>query len=114
MVTANRYAMRETVKQTIKSRIKSNLSLNNLYHSILNELDKVEKELELFIDSPNRLISEIGSYIFQNSGKKIRPALLLLCSKLFGYKGNENILMSALIETIHAASLIHDDISQST
>ena len=110
MVTANRHAMRETVKQTIKSRIKSNLSLNNLYHSILNDLDKVEKELELFIDSPNRLISEIGSYIFQNSGKKIRPALLLLCSKLFGYKGNENILMSALIETIHAASLIHDDI----
>jgi octaprenyl-diphosphate synthase len=102
--------MRETVKQTIKSRIKSNLSLNNLYHSILNDLDKVEEELELFIDSPNRLISEIGSYIFQNSGKKIRPALLLLCSKLFGYKGNENILMSALIETIHAASLIHDDI----
>ncbi len=102
--------MRETVKQTIKSRIKSNLSLNNLYHSILKDLDKVEKELELFIDSPNRLISEIGSYIFQNSGKKIRPALLLLCSKLFGYKGNENILMSALIETIHAASLIHDDI----
>jgi octaprenyl-diphosphate synthase len=102
--------MRETVKQTIKSRIKSNLSLNNLYYSILNDLDKVEKELELFIDSPNRLISEIGSYIFQNSGKKIRPALLLLSSKLFGYKGNENILMSALIETIHAASLIHDDI----
>jgi octaprenyl-diphosphate synthase len=110
MVTANRHAMRETVKQAIKSQIKSNLSLNNLYHSILNDLDKVEKELELFIDSPNRLISEIGSYIFQNSGKKIRPALLLLCSKLFGYKGNENILMSALIETIHAASLIHDDI----
>lgn len=110
MVTDSRHAKRKTVKQTIKSRITSNLSLNNLYHSILNDLDKVEKELELFIDSPNKLISEIGSYIFQNSGKKIRPALLLLCSKLFGYKGNENILMSALIETIHAASLIHDDI----
>jgi octaprenyl-diphosphate synthase len=106
--------MRETARQTIKSRVKSNLSLNNLYHNILNDLDKVEKELELFIDSPNRLISEIGSYIFQNSGKKIRPALLLLCSKLFGYKGNENILMSALIETIHAASLIHDDIIDNT
>jgi octaprenyl-diphosphate synthase len=102
--------MRETAKQTLKSRLKNNLSLNNLYHSILKDLDKVEKELELFIDSPNSLISEIGSYIFQNSGKKIRPALLLLCSKLFGYKGNENILMSALIETIHSASLIHDDI----
>lgn len=106
--------MRERAKQTIKSRIQSNLSLNNLYHSILKDLDKVDRKLKLFIDSPNRLISEIGSYIFQNSGKKIRPALLLLCSKLFGYKGDENILMSALIETIHAASLIHDDMIDSS
>jgi octaprenyl-diphosphate synthase len=106
----NSQTMKETPKQSVKSRVKSNLDLNNLYHSILKDLDKVEKELKLFTESPNRLISEIGSYLFQNSGKRIRPALLLLCSKLLGYQGNENIFMSALIETIHVASLIHDDI----
>ncbi len=102
--------MKETVKQSVKSRVKSNLSLNRLYRSILNDLDKVEEELKLFTDSPNKLVSEIASYLFQSTGKRIRPALLLLCSKMVGYKGDENILMSALVETIHAASLIHDDI----
>ncbi len=102
--------MKDTAKQSVKDRVKSNLNLNNLYHSILKDLDKVEKELQLFTESSNRLISEIGSYLFQNSGKRIRPALLLLCSKLLGYQGKENIFMSALIETIHVASLIHDDI----
>ena len=109
-MTANSQTMKETAKQSLKSRVKSNLNLNNLYRSILKDLDKVEKELKLFTESPNRIISEIGSYLFQNSGKRIRPALLLLCSKLLGYQGKENIFMSALIETIHVASLIHDDI----
>ena len=72
----NNQTMKETAKQSVKSRVKSNLDLNNLYHSILKDLDKVEKELRLFTESPNRLISEIGSYLFQNSGKRIRPALL--------------------------------------
>jgi octaprenyl-diphosphate synthase len=102
--------MSETARQSIKSRVKENLSLNNLYRAILKELDEVEEQLHLFCDSPNKLISEISGYLFENSGKRIRPALLLLCSRLLGYKGKENILMSALVETIHAASLIHDDI----
>lgn len=102
--------MNEIARQSIKSRVKENLSLNNLYRAILKELDEVEEQLHLLCQSPNKLISEISGYLFQNSGKRIRPALLLLCSKLFGYKGKENIFMSALVETIHAASLIHDDI----
>jgi len=102
--------MSETARQSIKSRVKENLRLNNLYRAILKDLDEVEEQLHLLCESPNKLISEISSYLFQNSGKRIRPALLLLCSKLLGYKGKEDIFMSALVETIHAASLIHDDI----
>lgn len=71
---------------------------------------KVEKELKRFCRAKNPLISEINSYLFKKSGKRIRPALLILCSKLYGYKGQEHIFMGALIEAIHTASLIHDDI----
>ncbi|MEW5901594.1 MAG: polyprenyl synthetase family protein, partial [Acidobacteriota bacterium] len=49
-------------------------------------------------------------YLFQKKGKRIRPALLILSSKLFNYAGDEHIQMAALIEFIHTASLIHDDI----
>lgn len=96
--------------ESVKSRVKKTMSLKNLYQSILKNLDEVEEEIKLFSSSDNQLISEISNYFFKNSGKRIRPALLLLCSKLLGYKGKGSILMSVLVETIHAASLIHDDI----
>jgi len=102
--------MNELGKISSKSQIKKIPGLTNLYNNILKELEEVEEKLKLFSRSPNKLVSEVSTYLFQKSGKRIRPALLLLCSKLLGYKGKENILLSALVETIHTASLIHDDI----
>lgn len=101
---------RSQAKKYIRDQLKKDISLKNLYKDIQQDLNQVEETLKLFSQSPNALISEIGSYLFQKAGKRIRPALLMLCSKMFGYKGKEHILMSALIETIHTASLIHDDI----
>ena len=102
--------MSELAGNSIKSRVEKSPSLRRLYNNIMKDLEEVELELRLFSRSPNKLISDISTYLFQTNGKRIRPALLLLCSKLFGYKGKEHILMSALVEAIHTASLIHDDI----
>ena len=93
---------------------KNSQSLKELYSDIQKDLNEVEKELRFFSRSSNKLIAEISTYLFQKSGKRIRPALLVLCSKLFGYKGKEHIHLSALVETIHTASLIHDDIIDSS
>lgn len=98
------------MKEPLYAPIKSDLPIRALYKDIRRDLDKVEENLKLFADSPNKLISEISGYLFQKAGKRIRPALLMICTKLLGYKGQEHILMSALVETIHTASLIHDDI----
>ncbi len=84
--------------------------LGDVYQVIAGELDKVEESLRFFSSSPNQLVAEISSYLFQKKGKRIRPALVLLSSKLFDYRGTEHILMAALVEFIHTASLIHDDI----
>jgi len=97
-------------KKYIRDQLKKDISLKNLYKDIQQDLTQVEETLKLFAQSSNALISEIGSYLFQKAGKRIRPALLVLCSKMLGYQGKEHVLMSALIETIHTASLIHDDI----
>ena len=102
--------MKNDIKDYIGSRIHEKPSLSRLYNSIKKDLAAVEDQLRLFSESPNVIISEINTYLFQKSGKRIRPALLILCSKLLGYKGKEHILMSALVETIHTASLLHDDI----
>jgi octaprenyl-diphosphate synthase len=97
-------------KTFINAQLEQNVSLMDLYKSIQQDLEKVEDTLELFTKSKNPLISEISDYLFKKAGKRIRPALLMLCARLFGYEGDEHILMSALVETIHTASLIHDDI----
>ena len=102
--------MSELARNSIKSRVEKSPGLRRLYNNIMKDLEEVELELRLFSRSPNRLISDISTYLFQTNGKRIRPALLLLCSKLLGYKGKEHILMSTLVEAIHTASLIHDDI----
>jgi len=102
--------MKANASAFLQSSLENNLDLNTIYIQITHELRKVENLLKEMINSSNPLINEIGNYLFRKSGKRIRPALLLLCSKLLGYKGTQDILFSALIEAIHTASLIHDDI----
>jgi len=102
--------MKNLINQKDKSRIKKIPGIRKLYHDIQKDLSAVEEELQELTKSPNKIIAEISSFLSQNTGKRIRPALLILSSKLCGYPGKEHITMSSLVETIHTASLLHDDI----
>ncbi len=64
------------------------------------------KELE----SKVPLISEIGHYLINNGGKRLRPLLVLLIAKALNYVGDQQILVAAIIEFIHSATLLHDDV----
>ena len=55
-------------------------------------------------------ITEIGEYLREGGGKRIRPALLLLAAKLFNYEGRGAVKLGAVVEIIHTATLVHDDI----
>ena len=55
-------------------------------------------------------ITEIGEYLRAGGGKRIRPALLLLSAKLFDYRGYGAVRLGAVVEIIHTATLVHDDI----
>jgi octaprenyl-diphosphate synthase len=102
--------MRQPIPEKARNLLARRHDLTDVYNHIQQELDRVEERLKDFSTSPNPLISEISGYLFQKKGKRIRPALLILCSKMFRYQGDEHILMAALVEFIHTASLIHDDI----
>jgi octaprenyl-diphosphate synthase len=56
------------------------------------------------------LVGEIGRYIREGGGKRIRPALLLLACRLCGYRGERAITLASVVEFIHTATLLHDDI----
>ena len=55
-------------------------------------------------------ITEIGEYLRAGGGKRIRPALLLLSAKLLGYQGDGAVKLASVVEIIHTATLVHDDI----
>jgi octaprenyl-diphosphate synthase len=57
-----------------------------------------------------RAITEIGEYLRAGGGKRIRPALLLLSAKLMNYQGRGAVRLGAVVEIIHTATLVHDDI----
>ncbi len=96
--------------KTLKHSLKKHPDLKDLYMDIRDDLGRVEETLHHFTQSPNKIISEISEYLFKRAGKRMRPALLMLSSRVFNYAGEEHILLSAMVETIHTASLIHDDI----
>jgi octaprenyl-diphosphate synthase len=84
--------------------------LSSLYKDIRSDLDRVEDRLESWSRSANPLTAEISGYVLRKKGKRLRPALVLLTSRLFSPGSEESIFLASLVELLHTASLIHDDI----
>jgi octaprenyl-diphosphate synthase len=82
----------------------------HLYDLVAPELAQVEEELRGYSRSSVRTISEIGEYILKGGGKRIRPMLLLLTARMIGGISPSSIRLSAVVEFIHNATLVHDDI----
>jgi len=75
-----------------------------------DDLAAIEREFGRDTVSNVRAITEIGEYLRAGGGKRIRPALLLLSAKLFDYQGRGAVRLGAVVEIIHTATLVHDDI----
>jgi octaprenyl-diphosphate synthase len=74
------------------------------------DLARVEAEIRQELHSEVDHISEIGRYLLLSGGKRIRPILLLLTAKLAGYTGERIFPLSAMVEFMHTATLLHDDV----
>ena len=75
-----------------------------------SDLEQMDKILVNRLDSNVDLISQMSQYIINSGGKRIRPLLLLLCAKATNYDGNNHLSMAVVIELIHTATLLHDDV----
>jgi len=89
---------------------KSSPALSQIFEPIRADLEKVDEEFARHVQSKVALIPQIGQYIRTSGGKRIRPAVLLMASRLAGYHGDRSILYAAVVEFIHTATLVHDDI----
>ena len=75
-----------------------------------SELELMDKILVDRLDTNVDLISQMSHYIINSGGKRIRPLLLLLCAKATDYDGDYHYSMAVVIELIHTATLLHDDV----
>ena len=81
-----------------------------VFDLLRDDLIALEEEFGRDTVSDVGAITEIGEYLRAGGGKRIRPALLLLSAKLFDYEGRGAVRLGAVVEIIHTATLVHDDI----
>jgi octaprenyl-diphosphate synthase len=85
-------------------------TLAQMFEPIRDDLKQVEREFARHVQSQVALIPTIGNYIQDGGGKRIRPAVLLMAARMAGYSGDAAVLYASVIEFIHTATLVHDDI----
>ena len=84
--------------------------IKKVFDAYERELSLVEAKLEGLFQSEAPLIPLIGKYLLESGGKRLRPLFLLSSARLAGYKGDGHITLAGIIELIHMASLLHDDV----
>jgi len=77
---------------------------------IADDLTAVDKVILTRLKSDVVLINQIGAHIVYSGGKRMRPLIVLLAARAFGYTGDKHIELAAVVEFIHTATLLHDDV----
>jgi octaprenyl-diphosphate synthase len=86
------------------------VTLQKILRFAEEDLARVELEIRQQLNSEVDQIGEIGRYLLLSGGKRIRPLLLLLIARLAGYTGERVFPLSAMVEFMHTATLLHDDV----
>ncbi len=86
------------------------MEIQDVYTLIAADRQAVDELIKKRLHSEVVLINQIGHYIVNSGGKRLRPVLLLLTARAFGYEGTDHHELAAVVEFIHTATLLHDDV----
>jgi octaprenyl-diphosphate synthase len=86
------------------------VALSNLYSLIADDMAAVDAVIRARLHSDVVLVRQVAEYIITGGGKRMRPALVLLVAGAFGYQGRQHHELAAVVEFIHTATLLHDDV----
>ena len=85
-------------------------TVKQIMEPVASDLAEVEKAVLSDLQSDIPLIKKISDYIVSAGGKRMRPLILILIARALGYQGKEHIFLATMIEYVHTASLLHDDV----
>ncbi|NPU84990.1 MAG: polyprenyl synthetase family protein [Syntrophaceae bacterium] len=86
------------------------MTIQDIFQYYAADLGQVEAFMEREFRSEVALIPEISHYLIGSGGKRFRPLLLIACANLSGYRGERSARLAAVLEFIHTATLLHDDV----
>jgi len=84
-------------------------NFDNIKKVVANQMQAVEDELQQNA-STIEIVNEISTHIISNGGKRLRPLIMILAAKSCGYQGDQHVKLATILELIHAATLLHDDV----
>jgi octaprenyl-diphosphate synthase len=91
-------------------KLAQKLTAMEIHDLVRDDLERVEKEIQLDSIASVETVTTIAQYLQAGGGKRLRPILVLLSSKLMGQTTDAGIRMAAVVEMIHTATLVHDDV----
>jgi octaprenyl-diphosphate synthase len=94
--------------KTVEKR--DHMDLKDIRDLISDDMDAVNDLIRQSLYSEVALIGELGNYLINSGGKRVRPILVLLSARACGYQGSGHHQVAAIIEFIHTATLLHDDV----
>lgn len=92
------------------AREETETELQRLRAPVMREMRGVDAVVRRALRSEVELIRRLARYILAGGGKRLRPLSLLLATRLFGYRGEKHLTLAAILEFIHTATLLHDDV----
>ena len=92
------------------SSLRQARQIRQVFGPVLERLDQVEEFFTREFERAQPMVRDVATYVLGNGGKRLRPAFVLLVSRMLGYTGERDVRYGAVVEMIHTATLIHDDI----
>jgi octaprenyl-diphosphate synthase len=86
------------------------LAIDDVFELCAADMAQVDRLIRSSLDSEVVLIRQVAEYIIGSGGKRLRPTLVVLAARACGYQGGQHITLAAIIEFIHTATLLHDDV----
>ena len=90
------------------------LAINEVKDLAAADMQAVDHLIRESLQSDVALVSQVSEYIVTSGGKRLRPLIVLLAARALGYSGNHHVNAAAIIEFIHTATLLHDDVVDSS
>jgi octaprenyl-diphosphate synthase len=90
--------------------IRESRQIREVFGPVATRLQDVESFLERELERAEPMVREVAGYALGGGGKRLRPALVLLISRMLGARGDRDVRYAAVVEMIHTATLVHDDI----